>query len=49
MLFDLSLYRKPLPENIQVFASGANQETEIRGFPLICTTSSWLLSCFFCP
>lgn len=32
MLFDLSLYRNPLPEDVQVFASGANQEPEIRGF-----------------
>ena len=32
MLFDLSQYRKPLPPDVQVFASGANQESEIRGF-----------------
>src|ERR1700733_15020912 len=32
MLFDLSQYRKPLPVDVQVFASGANRESEIRGF-----------------
>lgn len=32
MLFDLSNYRKRLPEGVLIFASGANQETEIRGF-----------------
>jgi|SRR5271156_1728486 len=32
MLFDLSQYRKPLPPDVQVFASGADQESEIRGF-----------------
>jgi hypothetical protein len=32
MLFDLSLYRNPLPEDVQVFASGANHEPEIQGF-----------------
>jgi hypothetical protein len=32
MLFDLSQYRKPLPPDVQVFTSGANQESEIRGF-----------------
>ncbi|MDA4133287.1 MAG: hypothetical protein OK454_09225, partial [Thaumarchaeota archaeon] len=32
MLFDLSNYRKRLPEGVLVFASGANQEPEIRGF-----------------
>jgi len=30
MLFDLSNYRKRLPEGVLIFASGANQETEIR-------------------
>lgn len=32
MLFDLDEFRKPLPENVTVYASGANRETEIRGF-----------------
>jgi hypothetical protein len=32
MLFDLSLFRSPLPENVMVFASGSNRVSEIRGF-----------------
>lgn len=32
MLFDLSEFRKPLPTGVLVFASGANRESEIRGF-----------------
>lgn len=32
MLFDLSEFITPLPADVQVFASGANRETEIRGF-----------------
>lgn len=32
MLFSLSDYRTPLPAGVQVFASGANRECEIRGF-----------------
>ncbi|MBB6144315.1 hypothetical protein HNQ77_002267 [Silvibacterium bohemicum] len=35
MLFDLAQYRKPLPVDVQVFASGANRESEIRGFALL--------------
>lgn len=32
MLFDLSAFRRPLPANVQVYASGANRAAEIRGF-----------------
>ena len=32
MLFDFSEFRKPLPDNVLVFASGANRAPEIRGF-----------------
>ncbi len=32
MLFNLSDFRTPLPAGVQVFASGANRECEIRGF-----------------
>jgi hypothetical protein len=32
MLFDLSDFRTPVPAGVQVFASGANRECEIRGF-----------------
>lgn len=32
MLFDASLLREPLPENVLVFASGANRVAEILGF-----------------
>jgi hypothetical protein len=32
MLFDISKFRAPLPNDVQVFASGANRLSEIRGF-----------------
>ena len=32
MLFNLSDFRTPLPVGVQVFASGANRQCEIRGF-----------------
>jgi hypothetical protein len=32
MLFDISLFRAPLPDGVRVFASGANQLAEINGF-----------------
>ena len=32
MLFNLSDFRTPVPAGVQVFASGANRECEIRGF-----------------
>jgi hypothetical protein len=32
MLFDLSLFRSPLPENVMVFASESNCVSEIRDF-----------------
>lgn len=32
MLFDLSTFRRPLPEGVRVFASGANREPEILAF-----------------
>jgi hypothetical protein len=32
MLFDISPFRTPLPDGVQVFASGANQLAEINGF-----------------
>jgi hypothetical protein len=32
MLFDVSEFTRPLPVGVHVFASGANRESEIRGF-----------------
>jgi len=32
MLFDISLFRAPLPNGVRVFASGAIQLAEINGF-----------------
>lgn len=32
MLFDITLFRNPLPADVQVFASGANRRAEIEGF-----------------
>ena len=32
MLFDSSAFCSPLPDDVQVFASGVNRESEIRGF-----------------